>query len=123
MVRGHEAAGNAPSRHGDGRDCVLQGRRDPITWPSEIGSKALLGAGSQRDRREIDVSGVFRPEPVADGELLVSALSRDYRPRSRSSRRALISWASASAPSALDASAVREALCSLGVNRNSPPPG
>ena len=51
MVRGHEAAGNAPSRHRDGRDCVFQDRWVyPITWPSEIDSKALLGAGSQRDR-------------------------------------------------------------------------
>ena len=43
MVRGHEAAGNAPSRHGDGRDCVLQDRWVSwVSWPSEIGSEALL---------------------------------------------------------------------------------
>ena len=50
MVRGHEAVGYAPSRHRDGRVCVFQGRRDPITWPSEIGSMAILWAGFQRDR-------------------------------------------------------------------------
>ena len=51
MVRGHEAAGNAPSQHGDGRDCAFQGRRvSQVMWPSEIGSMVFLGAGFQRDR-------------------------------------------------------------------------
>ena len=52
MVRGHEAAGNAPlaARGRAGLRFPGPMGNSQVMWPSEIGSMALLGAGSQRDR-------------------------------------------------------------------------
>ena len=93
MVRGHEAAGNAPLAARGRARLRFTGPTGVlwVSWPSEIGSTALrvdrFSVRSGRNR----LSGVFRPEPVADDDLLVSPLSRDYRPRSSSSRRSLSS--------------------------------